>query len=239
MVDLAVPGTGLLKTIARDHLWDRIREPRLEIGSAVVKSSRESPAEERDSDLTTTVFRVPVHNTGTSAARNCRVRLEMIGQAKPPTSGDDSSVSENAERLSFEIETGLCWSEPGKPSTITISRDGTGHFDLVMIQKVQGSDEDSADIVEAVKFPTEGGWGGASPIEITGAASEDGSPTAEAGNHGISGDQLMNADYSKSELTVTADNAESASAAVGFSHEMGEPGVTIDARPELLHDGDG
>lgn len=225
---------SLLRPIT-DRVLDRLSEPRLQIGPEVEKSRRQTPDEERDQELTTTVFRVPVHNKGKSAAKNCRVKLHLKGQAKFPTWVDDDAVSDSAQGPQFEVKTGLCWSDPGKPATVTINRDGTMHFDLVMIQHLQSREESTEKVYEAVKFPTEAGWG-RSPIEITATTFEDGLPKPPEGDFRLNRDQVTNAEYSKAELTVTAENAESVSATVVFTNGRGWPEVTIDRGRELLEE---
>lgn len=222
-------GTSLFDPII-DRILARVSEPRLELESKVDTTTQPTPDDDRDLELTTTIFRVPVSNVGRVPAENCRASLDVVGVMNPPSWLDGSSNAQDTPGPQFNVKTGLCWSDPGKPATRTIDGRELAHFDLVMVQHLHRPFDPTQKIHESVKFPTETGWGGSSPVQIITRVLGDGSARPAEGDHRIYRDQLVHADYSKAKVTVTAENAEPVSAVLRFTEERGRPHVAIDRR---------
>lgn len=224
---------GFLAGILQKYVWAWFQSPNLEIGEDVQKVRKSAEDEDSGRKFVNTVFRVPVDNTGKSAAYNCKPLLTLEGKAPlprwVPNSAIQTAEGTEAHGGEFKVKTELVWAESGNPSRVTINRGSTAYFNLILIQGLQEYDEPTEQALEMVAFPSESGWGGESPVDIVNQVFEHGIPRPADGSFRLNRDQITRADYSESHVDVTAENTKKATANLRFYNDSGWPAVDVES----------
>lgn len=121
---------GFLANFIANISWRKYTQPDLRIGPSSKKNLQFS-----GKDIQEIEFVVPIHNDGKTAARNCKAQLYLYG---------------STDTGHLIVNTGLCWSESGTPTTTTINPNDSTHLNLLKVANLTE--------LPGVVFPSERGW---------------------------------------------------------------------------------
>jgi hypothetical protein len=130
---------GFIFSFIRSWAWRKYTKPELTIGSSAATTFEKDEQDE----ISTRVFRVPIHNEGRSAAQNCKPELRMSG---------------NLDGNEYEINTQLHWFEDQNPSRITINSGERAKYNLLKVQKKETDEYIPVDPNFVVQFAGVNGW---------------------------------------------------------------------------------
>lgn len=105
---------GLVFALLRDFAWRWYTSPKL----CLADSASASFETDSGGKITHQVFRIPVENTGRTAAGNCKPELRMKGKLNGNT---------------YEVSQQLRWAEGNSPQRIMINANEKAEFDLMRI----------------------------------------------------------------------------------------------------------
>lgn len=149
------------------------------------------------------LHRLTVTNSGRSAARNCRPRIELYGEFDGKT---------------YEMETTSHWIESGNPATITINAGESVSFALCRVNR-----SDSPPVI----FPVDDGWG-----LDTGMIQRYSGGDVKDDIHVLGGlprNALEDGDWSKKRVSVSSETAKMVSGRFKIKVEKEDAGGGVDS----------
>lgn len=202
---------GLVFALIRDLIWRRLTRPKLSFTDSYTTDFETND----DGEITKQVFRIPVKNTGQSAATNCKPELTMEGRLNDQV---------------YEVDQRLTWDERGDPQRITINTDECAEIGLLRVF----SEEDEGPIQTSptfyIELPGRDGWGSDDSVTIW--EYEDGRAVDASAPNRIERSQFTRIDWETVKITVTAENADKLTGAIKFETdtERGMMGMNVRVR---------
>ena len=199
---------GLVFSFAQNWAWRLYTKPIIRIAGSASASFETGP----ENDITHRVFRIPVRNTGRTAAYNCKPELRMKGQR-----GDSE----------YEVNQQLTWSESNNPTRITINANERAEFDLLRIASEESDGPIEVPPTFYVELPGNDQWGGEDSITVW--EYEDGRAVDVSVPDKIEKSEFSGINWKPAEITITAENADKKCASIQFElgSEHGMVGMAI------------
>lgn len=200
---------GLVFALLRDFAWRWYISPEL----CLDDSASASFETDCDGEITHQVFRIPVENTGRSAAGNCKPELRMRGKF-------DDNI--------YQVNQQLRWAEGDSPQRITLNAKEKAEFDLL---RISSEERDSYLDVEPklfVELPGSDQWGGDDSIIIW--QYEDDRRVSASVPHQIDRSDFAQISWEQAQVVVTSENTEKKVGNLDFRFETqrGMVGLGID-----------
>ncbi|WP_147441074.1 hypothetical protein [Halorubrum sp. Atlit-26R] len=200
---------GLIFALVRDFIWRKVTSPTLRF----VKSATTDFETDSEGDIDARVFRIPVENTGGSAATNCKPELNMEGSL-----GDKS----------YAVNQRLTWAEGDNPQRITINTDERAEVGLLRIiaEESEGPIQTAPSFY--VEIPGRDGWG--SDDSVTVWEYEDGKAVSASVPNKIELGEFTQIEWETVQITVTAENASKITETIDFNldTERGMVGFSVE-----------
>jgi hypothetical protein len=200
---------GLVFALLRDFVWRWYTSPELRLADSV------STSFETDSngDITYRVFRIPIENTGRTAAGNCKPELRMEGTL-------DGDL--------YEVNQQLTWAEGNSPQRITLNANEQAEFDLIRISSEETEDYIEVEPTLFVELPGNDQWGGDDSITVW--ERKEGRAVSASVPERINRSDFTQISWEVAQIVVTSENAEKEMGDLTFQFgtEKGMVGLDID-----------
>lgn len=200
---------GLVFALLRDFVWRWYTKPELHLANSA-STSFETDA---TGDITHRVFRIPIENTGRTAAGNCKPELRMEGTL-------DGDI--------YEVNQQLTWAEGDNPQRITLNADEKAEFDLIRVISEENDGPIEVEPTLYVELPGNNQWGGEDSITIW--EQEDGRATNASVPDRIERSKFTQVSWDEARVVVTSENAEKEVGGLifKFGTERGLVGMSIE-----------
>lgn len=200
---------GLVFALLRDFTWRWYTKPELHLSD----SASASFETDETGDITHRVFRIPIENTGRTAAGNCKPELRMKGTLN----GDV-----------YEVNQQLTWAEGNNPQRITLNANENAEFDLVRVNSEEVDGYIDVEPTLFVELPGNDQWGGDDSITIW--ERENGRAIGASVPNRIDRSKFTQIDWDVAQVVVTSDNAnkEEGDLVFQFGTEKGMVGLDIE-----------
>mgnify|MGYP007042283180 CR=1 FL=1 len=200
---------GLVFALLRDFAWRWYTSPELRL----TDSASAYFQTDNDGDITHRVFRVPIENTGRTAAGNCKPELRMEGTL-------DGDI--------YEVNQQLTWAEGNSPQRITINANERAEFELMRVIAKESDSYIDVDPTLFVELPGNQDWGGEDSITVW--KREEGQTTDASVPDGIERSKFTKVTWDTAEVVVTSENGKKVEADLQFKFQSDKGIVGMDIK---------
>jgi hypothetical protein len=202
---------GLVFALLRDFAWRWYTRPKFYLAD----SASASFETDDNGDITHRVFRVPIENTGRTAAGNCKPELRMEGTLD----GDF-----------YEVNQQLTWAEGNNPQRINLNANERAEFDLMRVSSEEPDGYIEVEPTLFVELPGNEQWGGDDSITIW--EQEDGRAVSASVPARIDRSDFTQISWEVAQIVVTSENAEKEEGELTFQFgtDKGMVGLNIEIR---------
>lgn len=202
---------GFVFALIRNLIWRRLTRPMLTFADSATTEFETND----DGEITKQVFRIPVKNTGRSAATNCKPELSMEGRLNDQV---------------YEVDQRLTWAEGDDPQRITINTDECAEIGLLRVFSKEDEGPIQTPPTFYIEVPGRDGWGSDDSVTIW--EYENGRAVDASAPNRIERSQFTQIDWETARITVTAENADKITGAIKFETdtERGMMGMNVRVR---------